>query len=69
MENAWVTLPNSKVRVKIPLVRHFLPVEPVIPLGRGVIPDYKVEQSITDLKNGVDTQMEFVFTLLKEKSP
>ncbi|WKN42669.1 S41 family peptidase [Tunicatimonas pelagia] len=69
MEDAWVTLPNSKVRVKIPLVRHFLSVEPMIPLGRGVIPDYKVEQSITDLKNGVDTQMEFVFTLLKEKSP
>ena len=69
MEDAWVTLQNSEVRVKIPLVRHFLPVEPVIPLGRGVIPDYQVEQSITDLKNGVDTQMEFVFTLLKEKSP
>ncbi|MEQ9309251.1 MAG: S41 family peptidase [Balneolaceae bacterium] len=69
MEDAWVTLPNTKVRVRIPLVRHFLPVEDKVPLGRGVIPDHEVEQSITDLINGVDTQMEFVLKLLTEKSP
>lgn len=69
MEDAWVTLPNTKVRVRIPLVRHFLPVKDKVPLGRGVIPDHEVEQSITDLINGVDTQMEFVLKLLTEKSP
>lgn len=64
MEDAWITLPNTKVRVRIPLVRHFLPVEDKVPTGRGVIPDHKIEQSITDLIDGIDTQMEYAFKLL-----
>ena len=69
MEDAWVTLPNTKVRVKTPLVRHFLPVEDKIPLGRGIIPDHEVEQSMADLINGVDTQLDFVLKLLKGTFP
>lgn len=37
------------------------------PLGSGVMPNYKVEQSLKDFINNKDTQMDFVIDLIKEK--
>ena len=69
MQKSYVTLPNSQLVLEIPLVRHQLNVrENIVPPGRGVIPDHSVRQSITDYVNGVDTQMDFVFSLISSKS-
>ncbi|MEL6556892.1 MAG: S41 family peptidase [Bacteroidota bacterium] len=65
METATVKLPNTKVRVSIPLVRHTLTVKNEVAHGRGVIPDFIVEQSVEDILNSVDTQMEYVLSLIK----
>lgn len=64
MGSTYVTLPNSQMIVSIPLVRHQLNIREDLPLGRGVIPDLKVDQSPDDLLKGVDTQMELLLSLL-----
>ncbi len=35
-----ITLPNTKIRLLLPLARYLTNVKPDIPLGRGIIPDH-----------------------------
>ena len=61
-------LPNSKLRVKIPLLKFMLDVKnDNIPFGHGVIPDYKLQPKYTDFINGYDTELEFTKQLIKQK--
>jgi C-terminal processing protease CtpA/Prc len=59
-----LTLPNTKIRVRIPLIRYTMAVSGY-PKDRGIIPDYPVSPSIDDLLNGRDTVMEFTIDLIQ----
>jgi hypothetical protein len=51
-----VTLPNTQVRVVVPLRTYFLAVKDGIP-NRSILPDYEAQQSIDDVLSGKDTAM------------
>lgn len=59
-----VTLPNSRVRVSLPMTRYMLEVEDTGNNG-GATPDYPVEPNIADLINGRDTEREFLIRLIQ----
>lgn len=61
-----LTLPNSQLRVRIPLVKYAMAVSGYPP-DRGIIPDYPVVPKMSDLLNGRDTEMEFVLELIEKK--
>ena len=61
-----IILPNSKVKVLVPLVLSVKDVN-FENKGRGVIPDYDVKPSIEDLLNNKDPVMEFALKLIKSE--
>jgi len=60
-----LTLPNTKVRVDIPLRKYVLAVSGYAYPRRGVMPDYPVQPTIQDVLNGVDTEMIYTLKLIK----
>ena len=62
-----ITLPNTHLRVRLPLVRlvqyHHVPKD-----GHGVMPDIYVPPNYDALMKGVDRKMEVVMELIKERS-
>lgn len=65
MNPTYVTLPNSGIKVHIPLVRFSLDVEEKVELGRGIVPDHAIVPSTTDLINDVDVQLIYALNLLR----
>lgn len=61
-----LTLPNSRLRIRIPVVKYTMAVSGYPP-DRGIIPDYPVVPKMSDLLNGRDTEMEFVLELIEKK--
>ena len=59
-----LTLPNTGIRVRIPVVRYTMAVSGYPP-DRGIIPDYPVTPTINDLLNGKDVEMNFAIELIK----
>lgn len=62
---AFMNLRNSGFGAYIPLIRYNMNV-PVSMAGRGVIPDYPMENSLKSRKEGKDDLMEFVFSQVRE---
>ncbi|HEV7230838.1 MAG TPA: S41 family peptidase [Bacteroidia bacterium] len=62
-----LTLPNSGVRVRIPLMKYICAVGNNHKSGRGIMPDYTVLPSIDDILKGVDTEKEFTLDLIRKK--
>ena len=60
-----LTLPNTGIRVRIPVVRYTMAVS-AYPPDRGIIPDYPVTPTINDLLNGKDAEMDFAIELIKK---
>ncbi|NMH88897.1 S41 family peptidase [Flavivirga algicola] len=60
-----LTLPNSKVRIRIPMELFKLNVSHE-KTNHGVIPDYYVRPSITDKLTGKDPEMDFVLNMIKK---
>jgi C-terminal processing protease CtpA/Prc len=60
-----LTLPNTGIRVRIPVVRYTMAVSGYPP-DRGIIPDYPVTPTINDLLNGKDAEMDFAIELIKK---
>ena len=52
-------LPNTEIEIHIPILQFVLDVEKGI-FGRGVIPDFKIIQTIKEHLNGIDAEMKFV---------
>lgn len=68
MEKSYVTLPNSKIRLEIPLVRHQLNVNASKnAFGRGVLPDHEVNDCLEDILEGNDPQMERAWSLIGKR--
>ena len=62
---ARLLLPNTKIRIEIPLTKTAHYVDFV--KGRGVFPDYYVTPKIEDLVAGIDTELSFALDLIMSK--
>ena len=51
-------LPNTEIKIHIPILQFVLDVEKGI-FGRGVIPDFKITQTIKEHLSGIDAEMKF----------
>jgi len=60
-----VTLPNSKLNVGIPMMAYYTKVNGYPHPDRGVIPDYEVTPSLSDILHGKDTVLEFSLKLIE----
>jgi hypothetical protein len=60
-----LTLPNTKLRVRIPLLLYTMAVSGY-PEDRGIIPDHPVAPSIADLLEGRDRVMEYTIELINK---
>lgn len=63
-----VILPNSKIKLMIPLRKYLLAVKDYPYIGRGTIPDYVISPDIQEFMNHIDVEMKFVLTLINKKS-
>ena len=62
---ARLLLPNTKIRIEIPLTKTVHYVNFI--KGRGVFPDYYVVPKIEDVINGIDTELNFTLDLIVSK--
>ena len=60
----WIELPNTKIRIKIAMVKYELAVADIFSRN-GVIPDYPITPTISDLLIGRDVVMDFTLELIK----
>ena len=60
-----LTLPNSKIRVSLPLFMIVNAVDGAVH-GRGVFPDYDIQQSCKDIINELDRELEFAIRLIDQ---
>lgn len=64
-QSARLVLPNSKIRIAIPLIKTTNAV--AFAKGRGVEPDYYVTPKIDDILKGIDTELNFALSLIPSK--
>ncbi|MDB5131330.1 MAG: Peptidase family [Mucilaginibacter sp.] len=62
-----MVLPNTKIRINIPLYKYVMAVKKVQDKDRGVIPDYTIMPTIQDYLDHKDVQMNFALELLNKK--
>lgn len=62
---ARLVLPNTKIRVEIPLTKTVHHVDFI--KGRGVFPDYYITPKIEDILNGIDAELNFTLNLITSK--
>lgn len=63
-----LTLPNTRLRIRIPMVRYIMAVSDYPYPERGIIPDYPFTRTIEDYLNGIDTELKFVLELIKKQN-
>lgn len=63
---AELTLPNSKIEIRVPMYRMVMKYKP-FEFGRGVLPDIKVEVTTQALKEAKDLKLEKIYNLIKTK--
>jgi len=61
-----LTLPSTKLRVRIPMMRYHMAVSGYKYPDRGIIPDYPFTRSIEDLLADRDTELEYILDLIKK---
>lgn len=61
-----VTLPNTNLSVRVPLMTYYMAVSGYKQASHGVIPDYPVEHTIADLIAGKDKEMELALKLARK---
>ncbi len=65
-DEAFVTLPNSKITVRVPMVKYSSAVKERNNKGWGIEPDYPVYLTIGDLIQKRDGQLEEAIRMCKE---
>jgi len=60
-----LTLPNTGIQVRIPLVKYSMAVSGYAP-DRGIIPEHPVSPTIKNILKEKDTEMDFVIELIKK---
>lgn len=61
------TLPNTKVRIEIPLMNYRMAVENYLYPDRGLIPNYTVTPSIIDKISNIDLELNMALKLIEDK--
>jgi hypothetical protein len=61
-----ITLPNSRLDVRVPLVAYYIAVAGGQPAARGVAPDYPVQYTIEDVTARKDKEMEVALRLARQ---
>ena len=61
-----ITLPNSKIRVRLPLYR--MVINSNRPKGSGIIPDIKIPPSSTAIREGWDPKMAAILQMIRSKN-
>jgi hypothetical protein len=64
-----ITLPSSKLVLRLPTVGYYMAINSHQPLDRGVLPDHAVRYSIEELLEGVDKEMQLALDLAREMRP
>ncbi|WP_298545869.1 S41 family peptidase [uncultured Aquimarina sp.] len=64
-ETFTLVLPNSKNRVIIPVVNQIIHTT-ATPRDRGILPDYVIRNSISDMINGRDAVLEYTYKLIRD---
>ncbi len=67
-DRTYLRLPNSKIGVVIAGFRSIMPWDEKKYYGHGVPVDYEVHSQISDLLNGRDAELDFVYKYLKNKT-
>lgn len=62
-----LTLPHTKLRVRIPMVRYHMAVSGYDYPDRGIIPDYPFTRTIQDHLEDKDTEMDYVLSLIEKQ--
>jgi hypothetical protein len=60
-----VTLPNTKVTLRVPLMTYYMAVSGYKTGSRGIIPDHAVQYSVAELIAGTDKEMEVAVRLAR----
>jgi hypothetical protein len=62
-------LPNTRILTTYSIVNldQDVPVNEKQPFGRGILPDFDIEQTYDDFINNRDTQMDFLLRLIDLK--
>ncbi|UCD23740.1 MAG: hypothetical protein JSW51_11990 [Gemmatimonadota bacterium] len=60
-------LPNTGLRVRVPLVRYTMAVEGYEPTDRGLIPEHEVEPTVDDLLGDRDAVMEYALEMIRRQ--
>ncbi len=61
-----LTLPNTGIRVGIPMVRYTMAVSGYEPADRGLIPDIPINPTIEDVLSGRDAELESLIALINK---
>ena len=64
-----LTLPNSKLAIRVPLLTYQNDVMPGVRVGRAVEPTFTVSETLEDSIAGVDTVMTFTRALIRARAP
>ena len=62
-----LTLPNSKLVIRVPLLAYHNDVMPGVRVGRGAEPTFTVSESLQDSIAGIDTAMTFAHALIQAR--
>jgi C-terminal processing protease CtpA/Prc len=62
-----LTLPHTKLRIRIPMVRYHMAVSGYDYPDRGIIPDYPFTRTVEDHLKGRDTEMDYVLSLIDKQ--
>ena len=62
-----LTLPNSRLKVRLPIRQYTENLDPKYPWCSGVIPDYEVPTTITSILENRDEQLKFALKLIQKK--
>lgn len=63
-----ITLPNTKIRVDVPWIKRVVNLNGYKNTkGHGIQPDYDVTPSVKDFTNNVDTELDFVISLMENR--
>ncbi|HEX8185738.1 MAG TPA: S41 family peptidase, partial [Blastocatellia bacterium] len=62
-----VTLPNTKVTVRVPLMTYYMAVSGYKDASHGVVPGHAVKYSIAELLAGTDKEMEVALKLARKR--
>ena len=61
-----LTLPNTRIRIRIPIRSCMLAVSNYPFTERGVVPDFELKPEIEDILQGIDKDLDFAIDLIKK---